>query len=113
MIGNIIKRFLSPWCVMHRGLFPLGVPTDCSLSHADFADDAESFLFAGGNYAWKIIGTFWMTAKKNLRYLRNLRDFKKQQGCSDDFPCVIAFDKKNPGTSHEEPGKKQSFKQNY
>ena len=20
------------------------------------------------------------------------------------FPCVIAFDKKNPGTSHEEPG---------
>ena len=26
-----------------------------------------------------------LTVKKNLRYLRNLRDFKKQQGCSDDF----------------------------
>ena len=75
---------------MHRGLFPLGVSTDCSLSHADlafpsaadfqFADDAESFLFAGGNYAWKIIGTFWMTAKKNLRHLRNLRELKKQAG---------------------------------
>ena len=42
--------------MMHRGLFPLGVSTDCSLSHADlafpsaadfqFADDAESFLLA-------------------------------------------------------------------
>ena len=26
-----------------------------------------------------------LTVKKNLRHLRNLRDFKKQQGCSDDF----------------------------
>ena len=44
----------------------------------------RSNLFFYGGFQIRRDGAL-LTVKKNLRHLRNLRDFKKQQGCSDDF----------------------------